>query len=175
MVSDTGSSRRADEDTASQAGVKERRFRQLQRQRLERYRQLRVERGADQAREELLDGYPERQRTLMAPYLARPRLVEGFTQVLPVFGDLGLTADYIDVSTDTRDAALEILTTCMCRTAADDLGVTDQDGVLCELDLEATRRAFPELSAETVRRAVNGAPFCAFRYSRASETPGGQR
>jgi hypothetical protein len=170
MVSPTGTHQPVDERGPREPNDKEDRFRRLQCQRLARYRRLRDDHGEEHAREELLAGYPERQRALMAPYLARPQLVEGFAQVLPVFADLGLNADYIDVSTGDCDAALEVLLTCMCRTAAADLGMADADSVLCELDLEATRRAFPEMSAEVVRQAAHGAPFCAFRYSRAAAT-----
>ena len=145
---------------------KERRFRDRQRGRLARYLSLREEVGEDKAFESLLEGYPEQQRRLMAPYIESKRLADGFREVRDVFAELGIHEEIVDVSAPGEDAAIEVLTTCMCRDACDELGATDASPLLCELDFEATRRAFPDIAIDVHHRMVDGAFACVFRYSR---------
>jgi predicted ArsR family transcriptional regulator len=145
---------------------KERRFRERQRGRLARYLTLREEMGEDGAFEALLEGYPEQQRRLMAPYIESKPLAEGFREVRGLFAELGIREEIVDVSTPDHDAALEVLTVCMCRNACEDMGLTETSPLLCELDFEATRRAFPGLAIAVHHRMVEGAFACVFRYSR---------
>jgi hypothetical protein len=146
--------------------VKEQAFRATQRDRLDRYRRISAERGQEAAREELLRGYPEIQRTKMGPLIEGVPLISGFRRAVPMFAAIGIRAEVVDISTDGTDAVLEIATTCMCRTAAADLGLEVAEPVLCELDLEATRRAFPEISVRAECRQVCGDAACVFRYVR---------
>jgi predicted ArsR family transcriptional regulator len=145
---------------------KEQRFRERQRGRLARYLTLREEIGEGAAFEALLDGYPEQQRRLMAPYIESKPLADGFREVRDLFAELGIREEIVDVSTPERDAALEVLTVCMCRNACEDMGVTETSPLLCELDFEATRRAFPGMAIDVHHRMVDGAFACVFRYSR---------
>lgn len=148
---------------------KERRFRERQKARLARYLSLREEVGEEQAVEALLEGYPEQQRRLMGPYIDRKSLAEGFTEVRDLFVELGIREEIVDVSTPGQDAAIEVLTTCMCCEACDEAGVSEATPLLCELDFEATRRAFPDIAVEVHHRMVDGAFACVFRYSRPVE------
>jgi hypothetical protein len=141
-------------------------FRVVQRERLRRYLAVAETAGVDAAREALLDGYPELQRQKMGPLIGGVRLIAGFERAVPLFAAIGVRSEMVDVSTDATDAVLEINTTCMCRDAAADLGLDKPSGVLCELDFEATRRAFPELSVCALKRQVDGAHVCVFRYAR---------
>jgi len=147
---------------------KEQRFRAMQRERLERYHRLLASGSQAEAFETLLDGYPERQRRLMSPYIEGRSLADGFGQVREVFAEMGIREEIVDVSTPGEDAAIEVLTTCMCCDAAKDLGVSESSPVLCELDFEATRRAFPGLEVTVHHRMTDGAFACVFRYSRAA-------
>lgn len=141
-------------------------FRTKQRERMASYLRLREEMSEREAIEVLLEGYPERQRARMRPYIENARLAAGFGRVLPVFAEMGVHEEVIDMSSNGVDAAMEILTTCMCRNACTELGLPEPLPVLCELDFEATRRAFPGLSVEALRRQADGAHVCVFVYSR---------
>ncbi|KAB7847304.1 L-2-amino-thiazoline-4-carboxylic acid hydrolase [Streptomyces mobaraensis] len=134
--------------------------------RLRRYLELEAERGPEEAREVLLDGYPERQAARMGPLITGCSLAEGFGRALPRFAAMGFLEEAIDVSTDDEDVVMEVCRTCMCLTAAEDIGLSEPRPVLCELDFEATRRAFPEMSAESLRRQTDGHHVCVFRYAR---------
>src|SRR5689334_17403071 len=104
---------------------KERAFRGMQRDRLDRYRQLAEELGEKAAREELLRGYPEIQRAKMGPLIEGVPLITGFEKAVPMFAAIGVREEVVDISTPDTDAVLEIATTCMCRTAAADLGLAE--------------------------------------------------
>ena len=145
---------------------KARAFRRTQCNRLERYLRLREERGEDAAREELLRGYPELQRAKMGPLITGVPLIRGFEKAVPLFAAVGVAEEVIDISTGETDAVLEIAITCMCRNAAADLGQEEARPVLCELDFEATRRAFAELSVRAERQQTAGDQLCIFRYAR---------
>jgi predicted ArsR family transcriptional regulator len=146
----------------------EQRFRRRQRQRLAQYLRLRDEVGQERALEILLEGYPEQQRQLMGPYITGATLAEGFGKVRERFLELGIREEIVDVSTGALDAAIEVLTVCMCRNACDELGLSTPCPLLCELDFEATRRAFPDVTVDVCHRMVDGGFACIFRYSRPS-------
>jgi predicted ArsR family transcriptional regulator len=133
--------------------------------RLRRYLELRDERGDEAAREVLLEGYPERQAARMGPLISGTSLAAGFGKALPLFEAMGFLEEAIDISTADEDAVMEVCRTCMCLDAAADVGVAPVP-ILCELDFEATRRAFPEMSVEALRRQADGHHACVFRYSR---------
>lgn len=152
---------------------RERAFRAAQRDRLQRYNHISAEHGENAARDQLLVGYPEIQRAKMGPLIDGVPLIVGFRQAVTMFAAIGIREEVIDISTEDTEAVLEIATTCMCRTAADDAGVEVRP-VLCELDFEATRRAFPQMSVRAECRQADGAEVCVFRYSRPRPHPPGQ-
>jgi predicted ArsR family transcriptional regulator len=145
---------------------REQRFREQQRARMERYVALREELGEEGAFEVLMEGYPERQRQLMGPYIEGSTLADGFGKVRDVFAQIGLGAEFLDASTPDEDAAYEVLTVCMCRKACDEIGMAQPSPVLCDLDVAATQRAFPDITLEVRHRVLDGAFACVFRYSR---------
>jgi predicted ArsR family transcriptional regulator len=148
---------------------KEQQFRGRQRARVARYLALRDELGHEQAFEALMDGYPEQQRRLMGPYIEHASLAEGFKKVRDAFAQIGVRAEIVDASTPDQDAAIEVLTVCMCRNACEEIGMTQPCSLLCELDFAATRRAFPEITVDVHHRVVDGAFACVFRYSRPTD------
>lgn len=135
-------------------------FERMQRARVVRYLELRTKLGAEDAREVLLEGYPERQKANMGPLIEGVALIDGFGKAQPLFAAMGVRQELVDVSTPDTDAVLEINVTCMCAEA----GATEP--LLCELDFEATRRAFPEMTVCSLHRMVDGANACVFRYER---------
>lgn len=144
-------------------------FREMMRQRLAHYLRRRDEIGHEAAFEELLIGYPELQKKLMGPRIAGQSLSEGFSSGKAAFTRLGLVDDFIDISTAETDAVIETLLTCMCENAMKDCGVTEPCSVLCALDQEAARRAFPEMQIQQLRKKVDGAPLCVFHWARKRE------
>jgi predicted ArsR family transcriptional regulator len=147
---------------------KEQQFRDRQRARVEQYLSLREELGDEGAFETLMEGYPEQQRRCMGPYIENSGLAEGFKKVRDDFAQIGVHAEIVDVSTSEKDAAIEVLTDCMCANACDEVGMTQPLPLLCDLDFAATQRAFPEISVEVHHRMVEGAFVCVFGYSRSA-------
>jgi hypothetical protein len=141
-------------------------FRELQSARLAQYLRLCQEVGAEEAREQCLEGYPERQRSKMGPLIEGRSLVAGFELAVARFAEIGVREEVLDDSDETTDAVLEIAATCMCCDASTDIGLASPVSALCELDFEATRRAFSEISVAALRRQVDGACVCIFRYAR---------
>lgn len=145
-------------------------FREMMSKRLAHYLQRRDEIGHEAAFEELLVGYPELQKKLIGPRIANQSLSEGFSSGKAAFAKLGLIDDFIDISSHESDAVIETLLTCMCENAMHDCGVTEPCSVLCALDQEAARRAFPEMQIEQLRKKVDGAPLCVFHWARKRST-----
>jgi hypothetical protein len=141
-------------------------FRQMMSQRLAHYLRRRVEVGHEAAFEELLAGYPQLQQKLMGPRITGRSLSEGFSSGKAAFARLGLIDDFIDISTEQSDAVLETLLTCMCENAMHDCGVSEPCSVLCALDQEAARRAFPDMQITQLRKKVEGAALCVFSWAR---------
>lgn len=152
---------------------KEQAFRAAQRGRLERYLRIAAEHGPEAAREELLKGYPELQRAKMGPLIEGVPLATGFAKAVALFAAIGVREEVVDISAGETDAVLEISLTCMCRNAYADAGFDPERAtpILCELDFEASRRAFPELSVTAECRQAEGARLCVFRYSRPRRAP----
>lgn len=146
--------------------MNEEEFREMMRKRLAHYLRRRDEIGHEAAFEELLAGYPELQKKLIGPRIAGQSLSEGFSSGRAAFARLGLIDDFIDISTTETDAVIETLLTCMCENAMRDCGITEPCSVLCALDQEAARRAFPEMQIQQLRKKVDGAPLCVFHWAR---------
>ncbi|RKS77042.1 hypothetical protein BZB76_2411 [Actinomadura pelletieri DSM 43383] len=138
---------------------------------LRRHLELRAEQGPERAREAMLDGLPEKQAARLGPAVAAGSLAEGMARALPWLAAAGLVHEVVDDSRPDEDAAIEIALTCTCVTAAEELGLAaaETEPLLCDLELEATRRAFPRLRVRALARRAEGARVCVFRYSR--DTP----
>lgn len=156
-----------DQEATRSAGDRAAVFRRVQRDRLQQYLRLRDSLGHEAAWETCLAGYPEKQREKMGPLILAGPLVAGFERAVPRFAEIGIEEEVLDISDAETDAVLEISSTCMCRNSCGDIGLEPPVPLLCELDFEATRRAFPEISVTALRRQVAGAHVCIFRYARA--------
>jgi predicted ArsR family transcriptional regulator len=136
------------------------------RRKLATYLRVEAELGEEAARAAALEGYSERQKVEMGRFIDGCGLAEGFAAAVPFLAQMGIEMKAVDVSSNGTDAALEILATCPCLVASEACGLERPSSVLCELDVEATRRAFPGLTVEILSRRVAGACACVFKYER---------
>ncbi|HEY7199106.1 MAG TPA: transcriptional regulator [Candidatus Dormibacteraeota bacterium] len=141
-------------------------FRAALGRRLATYLDLRARVGPEAAMDAVLRDYTDRHRARMGPLIEGVPLVEGFARARPRFAALGFEQEVADVSTEGNDAVIEMNRECVCRVGAEACGLREPIDVLCELELEATRRAFPEMRATALHRQVHGASLCVFRYER---------
>jgi predicted ArsR family transcriptional regulator len=136
------------------------------RQKFERFGTLVVEMGEQGAWEKMLEGYPERQRKSMGTLIENATLAEGFAQAIPLFKQMGMTMEVVDISTPHKDAVLEIQRACPVLTLCQTYGFEKPCHIICEMDLEATKRAFPGMQGEILSRQADGACVCVFKYER---------
>ncbi|NTW82876.1 MAG: transcriptional regulator [Chlorobiaceae bacterium] len=136
------------------------------RKKFSRFRELTAQFGEEIAWETMLEGFPELQKQRMGPLLALPTLIEGFRQSIPIFNSIGMDMEAIDISNKGIDAALEIQKVCPYLEVCKEFGYDIPCHVICELDMEASHRAFPEMKGEILARQALGSPVCIFKYER---------
>lgn len=142
------------------------------RKKFSRYRELVGQVGEEQAWETMLEGFPELQQQRMGPLLALPTLIEGFRLAIPAFNSIGMEMEAVDISNGGIDAALEIQKVCPYLEVCREFGIDIPCHVICELDMEATHRAFPEMKGEILARQAFGSPVCIFKYERPAKQAG---
>lgn len=136
------------------------------RKKFARYKALNEQLGEAAAWEAMLEGFPEIQKQRMGPLLARPTLAEAFREAIPQFNSIGMEMDVVDISNHGTDAVLEIQRICPWLEVCREFGFEIPCHVICELDMAATRRAFPEMNGEILCRQALGAAVCIFKYER---------
>jgi hypothetical protein len=136
------------------------------RKKFARYKKLIEQLGEAAAWEAMLEGFPEIQKQRMGPLLARPTLAEAFREAIPQFRSIGMEMDVVDISNRGIDAVLEIQRVCPWLEVCRESGFETPCHVICELDMAATRRAFPEMKGEILSRQAYGSPVCIFKYER---------
>lgn len=139
---------------------------ELFRKKFERFNELRKTMSDDEAWEKMLEGYPERQREWFSPYIDNNSLAEGFRKAIPAYRSMGMDMDVVDISNKGLDAVIEIQRTCPYYDMAKDYGVEDPCHLLCDMDIEATTRAYPEMNARYIARQSEGDSVCAYIYQR---------
>ena len=130
------------------------------------FEKLVVEMGDRDAWEAMLEDYPERQRKSMGPLIENTTLADGFAKAIPLFKQMGMEMEIINISTQYRDAVLEIQRTCPVLTLCQEYGFAKPCHIICEMDVEATRRAFPGMQGEILSRQADGDCVCVFKYER---------
>ncbi|NTW64040.1 MAG: transcriptional regulator [Chlorobiaceae bacterium] len=140
------------------------------RKKFSKYRKLLAENGEEKAWESMLEGFPELQKQRMGPLLALPTLIEGFRQSIPIFNAIGMDMVAMDISNGGIDAALEIQKVCPYLEVCREFGFDIPCHVICELDMEASHRAFPEMKGEILSRQALGSPVCIFKYERPAKS-----
>jgi predicted ArsR family transcriptional regulator len=133
---------------------------------LQTYAKLHREQGEESALRALFEGYPERQRERMGPLIEHNSLAEGFTRAIPMFRTLGFDMAVVDLSNGPVDAVLEIQRVCPALAIARELGLPSPCAALCELDVRATRAAFPGMRGAILARRPAGDCACLFKYER---------
>lgn len=142
----------------------------LFRQKFETFKHLAAQGGNQFAWEKMLEGYPERQKKRMGSYIDAASLAAGFQNAIPAFRQMGMEMDVVDISSPSVDAALEVQRTCPFLGLAAEYGFTRPCDIICEMDVEATRRAFPGLTGEILCTQADGACVCVFKYERKRST-----
>ncbi len=136
------------------------------RSRFEKFAQLRDKYGTAKAIEMLREGLPERQKTLMTPFIAGVPLAEGFRRSIPIFEQLGMEMEVVDISNQGKDGVLEIQRVCPYRELAAEFGLSFPCQITCDLEVEAIQQAFPELQGRILSKLAKGDCVCLFKYER---------
>ncbi len=134
--------------------------------RFEQFAKLRAEYGTPRALEMLREELPERQKKLMGPLIAGVPLAEGFRRAIPIFEQLGMDMEVVDLSTHCQDAVLEIQRVCPYRELAAEFGLPTPCQITCDLEVEAIQEAFPELKGKILSKLASGDCACLFKYER---------
>ncbi|MDJ0745224.1 MAG: NAD(P)H-binding protein [Xenococcaceae cyanobacterium MO_167.B27] len=136
------------------------------RARFEQFAQLRAKYGTAKAIEMLREGLPERQKTLMNPFIALVPLAEGFRRSIPIFEQLGMEMEVVDLSNQGKDGVLEIQRVCPYRELAAEFGLSSPCQITCDLEVEAIQQAFPDLKGRILSKLARGDCVCLFKYER---------
>ncbi len=142
----------------------------LFRNRFIRYNKLVEELGEEAAYEKMLEKYPEQQKALMGAFIDNNTIAEGFKKSIPLLRPMGFITEIVDVSQNGVDAALEIQRVCPALSIAKEYGFETPCRVLCEMEQEAARRAFPGMKATLLSKQAEGDCVCVFKYERPSVT-----
>lgn len=138
----------------------------LFRKRFQKYQKLVEEIGEKAAFEKMMEKYPEQQKALMGTFIDDNTLAKGFQQAAPLLGLMGFDMDVVDVSQNETDAALEIQRVCPVLSIAKEYGFDNPCRLFCEMEQEATRRAFPGIKAAILSKQAEGDCVCVFKYER---------
>lgn len=142
----------------------------LFRNRFKRYKKLVEEMGDSAAFEKIMEKYPEQQKVLMGALIDNNTIANGFKKSIPMFRLMGFITEFIDISQNGTDAAIEIQRVCPGLSLAKEYGFETPCRVLCEMEQEAARRAFPGMKASILSKIAEGDCACVFKYERAAQT-----
>lgn len=138
----------------------------LFRNRFKRYKKLVEKMGDTAAFEKMMEKYPEQQKALMGTFIENNSLAQGFKKAAPLLGLMGFVMEIVDISQNETDAALEIQRICPVLSIAKEYGFDNPCRVFCEMEQEATRRAFPGMKAAILSKQAEGNCVCVFKYER---------
>jgi uncharacterized protein YbjT (DUF2867 family) len=136
------------------------------RQRFERFAELRAQYGTEQALAILSDGQAEHQRQLMSPFISGVSLAEGFSRSIPIFEQLGMEMEVVDISNQGKDAVLEIQRVCPYMALASEFGLPTPCQITCDLEVQAINQAFPDMNGRILSKLACGDCVCVFKYER---------
>ncbi len=134
--------------------------------RFQRYKKLVEELGEEAAFEQMMEKYPQQQKALMGTFIDYNTLAQGFKKASPLLGLMGFVMEVVDISQNGTDAALEIQRICPVLSMAQEYGFNSPCRVFCEMEQEATRRAFPGMKAAILSKQSEGNCVCVFKYER---------
>jgi len=138
------------------------------RKKFETYRKVMDQSGEQKAWETLFQGYPERQKVNMGRMIDNCSLAEGFTKGIPLYKQMGMDMQVIDLSNEKVDAVLEIQRTCPALAGGlhKEFGFDKPCKVICEMDIAATMAAFPDMKGKILASMAGGDVVCLFKYER---------
>lgn len=136
------------------------------RKKFEDYKRIIAVEGPQKAHDFLMQGYAERQRKNLGPYIENNSLYEGFKKAIPVYAQLGMVMDAVDISNKDMDAVIEVHRVCPFMDMAKEFGFEKPCPIICDLDVEATIEAFDGLTGSTISCQANGDCVCIFKYER---------
>jgi hypothetical protein len=137
-------------------------------QRFGAYKKIMDEKGEQAAWDTLFQGYPERQKELMGRFIDNCSLAEGFTNAIPVYKQMGMEMEVVDISNKGKDAVIEVQKTCPALTLCKEYGFEKPCRIVCEMDVEATKIAFADdnIQGGILSRQADGNCVCIFMYER---------
>ncbi|OGL38727.1 MAG: transcriptional regulator [Candidatus Schekmanbacteria bacterium GWA2_38_11] len=136
------------------------------RKKFEMFAKLKAEIGEQKAWEKMFEGYPERQRKNMGALIDNATLAAGFSKGIPLYKQIGMDMEVIDISHEGMDAVLEIQRACPALSMCKEYGIESPCHVICEMDVEASKKAFPGMKGEILSRKAEGSCVCIFKYER---------
>ena len=139
---------------------------QLLRQRFEHFAKLRAEYGSAKARQMMMNGQAEHQKELMSPFITGVSLAEGFRHSIPIFEQLGMKMEVVDISNQGKDAVLEIQRVCPYMALASEFKLPKPCQITCDMEVEAINQAFPEMQGRILSKLAEGDCVCLFKYER---------
>jgi predicted ArsR family transcriptional regulator len=136
------------------------------RQKFETYRKIMDEEGEQKAWDTLFEGYPERQKQNMGQFIDNDTLANGFTKAIPFYKQIGMDMAVVDISNNGMDAVLEVQRVCPVMEVAKEYGFDKPCKVICEMDVEATKKGFGNMSGGIIASIADGDCVCLFKYER---------
>jgi len=141
------------------------------RKKFETFRKITNESGEKKAWEMLFAGYPERQREHMGAFIKDCSLYEGFSKAIPIYRQIGMDMQVVNISNKGTDAVLEVQRICPVMDLCKEYGFEKPCHIICEMDVEATKAAFADqgMTGGIVATQVDGNCVCIFKYERPSK------
>ena len=136
------------------------------RNRFETFKSLSEEMGEEKALKKMFEGYAEKVKKRMAPFIDNSTLAEGLTNAIPEFKKSGWDMAVVDISNNGMDAALEIQNVCPVKEIGREFGYEKPCFLICDPDGPAIKTAFPDLKAENLCRQDDGACICMLKFER---------
>ena len=136
------------------------------RQKFETYKKIMDEEGEQKAWDTLFEGYPERQKQNMGQFIDNDTLANGFTKAIPFYKQIGMDMAVVDISNNGMDAVVEVQRVCPVMDVAKEYGFDKPCKVICEMDVEATKKGFGNMSGGIIASIADGDCVCLFKYER---------
>jgi hypothetical protein len=136
------------------------------RKKFEDYLRIADTEGPQKAHDVLMQGYAERQKKNLGPYIDNFTLFEGFSKAIPVYAQMGMVMEAVDISDSGMDAVIEVHHVCPFLEMAKEFGFERPCPVICDLDIEATIDAFEGFKGKRISCKADGDCVCIFKYER---------
>jgi hypothetical protein len=102
----------------------------------------------------------------MGQFIDNDTLANGFTKAIPFYKQIGMDMAVVDISNDGMDAVLEVQRVCPVMEVAKEYGFDKPCKVICEMDVEATKKGFGNMSGGIIASKADGDCVCLFKYER---------